>query len=335
MSSNKPHKILVVATNWIGDAVMNLPFCEALKERHPSAEIHVLCRPWVTDVFMNNPGITDRIIMAGKSWKKTMAMARQVKSLNFDTAYILPNSFRSSLVPYLARIRERIGYRGDWRRMLLTVPVSRSSRIERKHQVYYYLYLLGITPDDGCDRRPRMIVSDEEARWADAYLHARIPGDKPIYGLNPGATYGTAKRWGEERFAEVGKWLVEMRGAAVLVFGSPAEKELAVSVANQIGRDVWVTAGDTNLRQAAALMARCKRFITNDTGTMHVAAAVGTHVIAIFGSTDPMTTYPFGDEHIIIREPVACSPCLLRDCPIDHRCMTRIPPSRVIENLVD
>lgn len=328
-------KILLVATNWIGDAVMNLPFVDALHERYPVAEIHVLCRPWVSDVFLNHPAVTSRINVPGKDVRELHKVARSIRQMGFDCAFILPNSFRSSLVPWLARIPSRIGYRGDWRRLLLTLPISRSPRIERRHQVYYYLYLLGISPDDNCDRTPRIFVSSEEAQWADEYLKRHVPDGKEVYGLNPGATFGTAKRWGEEPYAEVGRWLVEMRNSVVLVFGSPAEKELAETVAGKIGQGAVVTAGETTLRQAAALMARCRRFITNDTGTMHVAAAVGTPVIAVFGSTDPSTTYPYGQGHIIVREPVACSPCLLRDCPIDHRCMTRIPSTRVIEQLTE
>lgn len=328
-----PDKILVVATNWVGDAVMNLPFLEALHERYPEAEIHVVCRPWVADVFRHQREVSGLFIQDDKAFPEQRRLAREIRGTGFGAAYVLPNSFRSALLPFLARIPQRIGYRGDWRRGLLTRAVPAGTKKERQHEIFHYLNLLGVTKNGSRDWSPRLHVTGEEQEWAETFLRGKVPEGQACYGLNPGATFGTAKRWTEEGFVEVGRWIISSRKASVLLFGSPAERELAERIAERIGPGAVVTAGETTLRQAAALLARCESLVTNDTGTMHVATAVGTRVVAIFGSTNPLTTYPYGEGHVIVREPVACSPCMLRDCPIDHRCMTRITPDRVLEHL--
>lgn len=335
MSRTSTDRILVVATNWIGDAVMNLPFIEALRERYPQSEIHVLCRPWVEGVFHPHPCVTGTIVLPDKTLRTQWRVASALRARRFGLAYVLPNSFRSALIPFLAGVRVRVGYRTDLRRFLLTRSVPKDPRLERRHEIFHYLNLLGISADDPRDWRYRFHVTPEEDEWATRYLAERSAGDGPIYGLNPGATFGSAKQWGADRFAAVGRWLAEVKGARVLIFGSPAERDLALGIAADIGASALVTAGETSLRQAAALIQRCRCLITNDTGTMHIAAAAGTRVIAIFGSTNPLTTYPYGEEHVVVREPVSCSPCMLRECPIDHRCMTRVNPDQVLQHLVD
>lgn len=331
--TENPEKILVVATNWVGDAVMNLPFLEALKERYPESSIHITCRPWVADVFRHQREVDGLYVQEDKAFAAQRRLARQIKADGFQVAYVLPNSFRSALLPFLARIPHRIGYQADWRRGLLTRAIPLDARKARQHEIFHYLNLLGVSEQGTRDRSPKLHVTREEEEWADDFLREHAAPGRTCFGLNPGATFGTAKRWTEEGFIEVGRWLASSQRRQVLLFGSPAEEELARRIGDRIGPEAVVTAGKTTLRQAAALLARCECLVTNDTGTMHVAAAVGTRVVAIFGSTNPLTTYPYGDGHIMVREPVACSPCMLRDCPIDHRCMTRITPDRILEHL--
>ena len=312
-------KILIRATNWVGDAVMCLPALAAIRKRYPAARISILAKPWVADLYAREKSVDDVIVYQSEArWK----MIGQLRARRFDCAILLQNAFEAALIAWLARIPNRIGYNRDGRGLLLTrrVPPPLRGEIPR-HERFYYLELL---------RRSGII---EALPDCDAIRLAPPPVErKRIIGVSPGAAYGGAKRWLPERFAETALHLARERGASVALFGSKAERALCEEVAALLNGHPGVNyAGQTSLAQFIELAASCELFLTNDSGAMHIASALGVPTVAIFGATDDAATGPTGPLARVIREPVECSPCLLRECPIDHRCMTRVTAGRVIQ----
>jgi heptosyltransferase-2 len=331
-------KILVRATNWVGDAVMSLPALRALRERFPDAEIAILAKPWVADLYGREP-FCDRMIpytpkSLGEKWAAGRALARE----SFDCAILLQNAFEAAAVAYLANIPERIGYARDGRSPLLTraIPVPKKGEIPR-HERFYYLELLhraGILdalPE--CDRI--RLDGAPLAREAGAARFHELGMGETVVGMSPGAAYGTAKRWLPERFAEAATQVARELNASVAIFGSKDERELCGQIAAAIPARVRNFAGETTLAQYINLAAACRVYLTNDSGGMHVASALGIPTVAIFGATDDVGTGPTGPLARVVREPVECSPCLKRECPIDHRCMTRVTAQRVAQTALD
>jgi heptosyltransferase-2 len=323
------------ATNWVGDAVMSLPAIRAVHEAFPGAHLTVLARPAVAGLYARD-GAIDAVILCADSRRETAAVLRRE---NFDFAILLPNSFDAALVAWMARIPRRIGYRRDGRGWLLTEAISPPEPGEiPRHERFYYLELLrraGIVHKYPECTEIRL-DGREEARAAglvalrDAGLVAE--GGGPVVGVSPGAAYGNAKRWLPERFAETAVLVARARGAAVALFGAAAERPVCESLAGAIraaGICAHNFAGETTLPQFIDLAAACGLFLTNDSGAMHVASAMGVPTVTIFGATDDTTTGPTGARARVVRELVECSPCLLRECPIDHRCMTRVTTERV------
>ena len=311
-------KILIRATNWVGDAVMCLPALQAIRERFPDAHIAVLAKPWVADLYRHGNLVNEVIPFADK-WRALW----NLRSIGFDCAILLQNAFEAALLVRLAGIPNRIGYNRDGRGFLLTqaVPVPRLGEIP-PHERFYYLELLrraGLI-----DHLPDTIPKIE---W-----HAASACASPTIGISPGAAYGSAKRWLPDRFAEVAARLAKERGACIALFGSKDERELCEQIAGLLN-SIPVTnyAGQTTLSKFIELAAGCELFLTNDSGAMHIASALGVPTVAIFGATDDIATGPAGPNAHVVREPVECSPCLLRECPIDHRCMTRVTADRVVQ----
>jgi heptosyltransferase II len=313
-------RILVRATNWVGDAVMSLPALRAIRERFPKARIAILAKQSVSDLYCRE-SFADEIILY--NLKSSWAMGRELRSRQFDCAILLQNAFEAAWIAWLARIPTRIGYKRDGRQLLLTraVDVPKPGEIPR-HERFYYLELL---------RRAGLIdalPASDSIRLA----AGPAPTGKRVIGVSPGAAYGTAKRWLPERFAEAAGALAEARGASIALFGTKSERALCEKVARLLnGRDVTNYAGETTLAQFIDLAAGCELFLTNDSGSMHIASALGVPTVAIFGATDDTTTGPTGLNARVVRQPVNCSPCLLRECPIDHRCMTGVSAERVVK----
>jgi heptosyltransferase-2 len=329
-------KVLVRATNWLGDAVMSLPAIRAIRLVFPHAHLAVLARPSVAGLYAREKAI-DRVIPypATKGLRARRQFARGLHALAFDGAILLPNSFDAALTMWLAGIPERIGYRRDARGMLLTraIEVPQPGDIPR-HERFYYLELLrraGLI-----ERFPEcgtiLLDGIAEARLAGTAHLAALGVVGPAIGISPGAAYGDAKRWLPERFAESGQQLAGTLAASVLVFGSAAERQLCQAVTELLRREGTAAhnlAGETSLPQFIDLAAACRLFLTNDSGAMHVASALGVPTVAVFGATDDTTTGPTGPLARVVRQPAECSPCLLRQCPIDHRCMTRVTAADV------
>jgi heptosyltransferase-2 len=311
--------ILIRATNWVGDAVMCLPALAAVRGRYPAARISILAKPWVADLYARET-FADEVIPYRQDARR--AMIRELRTRRFDCAILLQNAFEAALIAWLAGIPNRIGYNRDGRRLLLTraVPPPKQGEIPR-HERFYYLELL---------RRAAIIDRLPDSDRIE--LHPPQVERKRTIGISPGAAYGGAKRWLPERFAEAAARIAGTRGASIALFGSQAEREICseIEVAMLLrGYEAANYAGRTSLGQFIELAASCEVFLTNDSGAMHIASALGIPTVAIFGATDDLATGPTGPLARVVREPVECSPCLLRECPIDHRCMTRVSAERV------
>jgi heptosyltransferase II len=332
------NKILVRATNWVGDAVMSLPALHALHERYPSAEIAILAKPWVADLYRRESFCHRVIPYTPKTLAEKWTAGRALAAEHFDCAILLQNAFEAAAVVFAARIPERIGYARDGRGFLLThaVPVPRPGEIPR-HERFYYLELLrraGILSTlPACDRI-RLQGADAARITGLARLRELGMGDSVI-GVSPGAAYGSAKRWNPESFAQAASQVAQSMGASVALFGSANERELCAAIASGISANVRNFAGETTLAEFIDLAAACRLFLTNDSGGMHIASALGVPTVAVFGSTDDTTTGPTGPLSRVVRVKVDCAPCLKRECPIDHRCMVRLRPEKVAETALE
>ena len=335
-------RILVRGPNWLGDAVMCEPALRGLRKLFPDAQIALLVKPAVADLFVGHPALT-RVLTydtkgrhAGLSGK--WALAGQLRRQGFDLAVLFQNAFEAAFLTFLAGVPRRYGYATDGRSLLLSDPVAAPDRRTLVHQVRYYWELLkplGLTGDPSA---PELVVfPEEEQAMAGRFAQGGLTATDVVVGINPGSTYGGAKRWLPERFAEVTERLCrtirESRGqqASVVIFGAKGEEQLGREIAARLSSRSLILSGATTIRELMAAVKRCAMLLTNDTGPMHIASAFQVPVVAIFGPTDWRTTSPFGSAHTIVRQPVDCAPCLLRECPIDHRCMTRVTVDQVYD----
>lgn len=339
---SEPGRIFVRANNWIGDVVLSTPAFCALRARFPRAEISVLAKPWVVPILRHNPHI-DRILLYDARGRHrgllgVHRLGRDLRAGRFDTAFLFQRAFEAAWIARIARIPVRVGYGTDGRRWLLThaVPASRDTLLV--HRVEHNLSLLeavGISP---ANRELVLSAGVADLDRAKARLEGfGIGMEDRIFGLSPGAAFGPAKRWPAERFSAIAEALSEQERSRGLVFGGPAEKNIGDEVVRNAPKARLVNlAGLTELEEAVALIGLCGVFVTNDSGLMHVAAALDVPLAAIFGPTDPRTTAPWSRRHVLLRmDGVRCSPCLKRDCDKDHRCMDLITVEDVRSALKD
>ncbi len=336
INPGKIERLLVRALNWIGDAVMSTPALAAVRATFPKAKITLLANPMVAQLLDGHPAV-DRIIIFDRKkehhgFSGKIRLARKLKQERFELAVILPNSFDSALVPWLARIPERIGKASDGRSLLLTRTYQESVKPGAVHEVRYYLDLLAHFGIHGNILKPFLSTSAEEDLAAGEFLYNHgIKSDETILGINAGASFGSAKRWYPERFGEVGNRLADDWDARIILFGVTEEVSIVTEIEQLLQGRSLNLAGKTTVRQLMALIKRCNFFITNDSGPMHIAAAFGVPLVAIFGPTDHTGTAPCSDNAIIVRQAVDCAPCKLRVCPTDHRCMTSVTVDNVVQ----
>ncbi len=318
-------RLLVRAPNWVGDAVMSLPVLSGLVRLFPQAEITVLAAPGVSPLFLGLPGVAEVISYpAGREkWRVIWGLRGR-----FHLAVTLPNSLESALALWLLRAPVRLGYAADARGQLLNPAVSGRRRLAGLHTVFYYLGLLQALGEVEVFTPPALYLGEEEAAAAARLLAAT--GSGPWVGLSPGAAYGPAKRWPPERFAALGRELAREFGARLVLLGGPGEALVANLVKTQLGLPVLDLTGKTGLRQALAVLSRLKLLVTNDSGLMHAAAALGVPLVALFGSTDPAATGPFTPRATVLRRPLPCSPCRRRTCSLGYTCLTAIGVEEVL-----
>jgi len=338
-----PANILIRGTNWVGDAVISIPAIKEVRRLFPEACISLLVRPWVRDIYAG-AGFADEILDYDKDgihkgWNGFLRLVSGLKQRSFDCAILLQNAFEAALIAWAARIPQRIGYARDGRSLLLTSACRIDPDVRRVHQVYYYL---GILSGVGWlnarlwaqkDYRPSIQVSvrDEDTDAARKMLRsAGIRNGEPVIGINPGAFYGPAKRWFPDRYAAVADTLAKQYRARIVIFGSSSDVRTAEEVAVGMQNPPVILAGRTTLGQLMGLIKECKLLITNDSGPMHLAAALDVPQLAIFGSTSEIATGPLSPRAVVIKHQVECNPCFLRECPTDFQCMKGISTDRVV-----
>jgi lipopolysaccharide heptosyltransferase II len=357
-----PERILLRGLNWLGDAVMSTPALMRLREARPAAHITLLLPEKLAGLWQDQPFLNQ--VLAFSPGETLWQVSRRLRAEDFSVAVALPNSIRSALELWLAGIPRRVGLARPGRGIFLTRALPprpdavrmrrRSAREIRRlaargapapapppaaHQARDYLYLtaeLGASPEP---LPPRIVIDPAEAaRLCRQLSLGTAPPGRPWLGLSPGAEYGPAKRWPAQRFVATAVVLQKQTRCRWLVFGGPGDVELAETVTTEIRNashepdGVINLAGKTSLKELAAALTLCRLLLTNDTGTMHLAAALGTPLVVPFGSTSPELTGPFlCSSAEILRTPVPCAPCFRRDCPIDLRCFTGIEPAQVLE----
>lgn len=328
-------KILIRAVNWLGDAVMTTPALQAVRETFPDAEITILANPLVSQLLLRHPAI-DRVLTFERIGKHggiagRLRLATELRRERFDLALILPNSFDSALIPFLAGIPQRLGKASDGRSLLLTDRYREPKNASALHEVQYYRNLLRHFGICGTVGTPFLYVTPEEDQEAALFLAEQGITGQPLLGINAGASFGSAKRWYPERFAQVAAQLSQEWGARIILFGGPDEQDIVKIIADNLDSNCLNMTGKTSVRRLMALIKRCSLFITNDSGPMHIAAAFGVPLVAVFGPTDHSSTSPFTDRAIIVRMHTDCAPCKLRQCPTNHCCMTAISADVVLE----
>ncbi len=335
-------KILVRGSNWIGDAVMNIPAMKELRRVFPDAEITLHTRSWAEGLFRDSQFIDELVTYDGAKWKfkDVYQQSEFLKGDKFDIAVLFPNSFESALTTLLTNVPRRFGYNKDLRGLLLTDPIAVPEWKGRRHEVYYYLNLVAEIEARMLGQRTileppeiALDITDERRAEARAFLRsAGVPDGQLIVGLGVGSTNSMAKRWPAERYAALNDRIQDELGATVMLLGDKKEIEVSNEVARLSKRKPNVLTGTTDLATAVAVLTEIDLFVSNDMGLAHVAPAVGTRTLVIFGPTNSVTTRPFSRLAEIIEAKVECAPCMLRDCPIDHRCMTNVSVENVFDN---
>lgn len=334
-------RLLIRSTNWIGDAIMTTPAVRAIRRNFPEARISMLAKPWVAPVFAHSPHVDEVIIYDSGSRHAGAAgflrLAKDLRGDHFAAAILLQNALEAAVIAFLAGIPIRIGFDTDARRLLLTHPVRRTRAIQSIHQTGYYLKILeGAGLSAGSPALELHLDPADSRRVAQLLAEFNVSPNRPMIGLNPSATFGPAKQWFPERYAALGDRLAKDSGATILIFGGPADRNLGRTITEQMSAPAVDLSGRTRLGEAMALIDRCTAFVTNDSGLMHVAAALNTPLVAIFGSTNWTTTSPFSDTSRIVRVPTPCSPCMQPVCPLGHmNCMRQVSVEMVADAVKD
>jgi heptosyltransferase-2 len=332
-------RLVILAPNWLGDAVMALPAIADVRRGLATAHITVAARAAVAPLFQLVPDVNDTIVLGrGASLARVGSwadMGVEMRGRGFEAALLFPNSIHAALLAHRATIPERWGYGGGLRARWLTRAVP---RIRGGHQADYYRHLVAALGFSNGNREPRISVPAAAHTAAEHLLRdAGWNGSTPLVALAPGAAYGGAKRWPPDRFGELAARLAT-DGVACVMIGSAADSAAAREVADAFGAHAGSAApvhdltARTDLPALAGVLQRCRALVTNDSGAMHLAAAAGVPVTAVFGPTNEKATHPIGADHAVVVHPVWCRPCMLRECPIDHRCMLGVEVGAVADH---
>lgn len=329
---------MVRAPNWVGDAVMAVPALRELRRIFADSKITLVARPWVAGLF-DGEGLADALISVGDArgvFQKTREFIRQARRLKrerFDLAVLLQNAAGAALAARAAGVKKIAGYPTDGRRALLSIVIPFEPNYKTLHQVRYYLniaselerMLTGTSRVEIETAQPSLHINTEDKTRACELLEPfGIKAGARIVAINPGATNSRAKRWLPERFAAVADQLVERDGFQAIIIGAAGDIEAAREVARLMRSPAAMLAGRTNIAQLKAVLACSQLVVSNDTGAAHVSAALGVPTVVVFGPTEHVSTRPLSKLAMVVRHDVECSPCMLRDCPIDHRCMARV-----------
>ena len=317
----KPFRILIRSSNWLGDAVMSAPAVRAIKAGRPDAHITVAAPSKIASMWKLMPEVSEIIPLSNKSLVATVRSIR--RQSRFDVVILFPNSLRTALETWLSKIPRRVGYRGHFRSWLLNqIIYQRETPGPIEHQADRYLRVaseLGASVQHNRREALHRVPAISDG------TRSVPPADKRMkLALSPGAEYGPAKRWLPHRFAEVAAAVVAKLSVQWILLGTATDMAVGETIAKTLGDSCVNRIGQTTLEQLIDELRECRLLLTNDTGTMHLASLLGVPTVAIFGSTEPRLTKPLGGRQIIVRHQVECSPCFLRECPIDFRCMKAV-----------
>jgi heptosyltransferase-2 len=332
-------RIVVRIPNWVGDAVIAVPALRQLRQLLPQAHITAVSRPGSADILIDADFVDDVLVYDRRGLASTWNQVREWRRRKFDLALLFQNAFEAAVIAFLAGVSSRIGYQTERRGFLLTHSLPLPEWKNERHESFYYLNIVaelerllsGELATESIE--PRFDLSVSEDRKQEALQFLQEHGGQmnaPLAVLCPGSINSRAKRWPAERYAALADRLAES-GATVALIGSPGELDVSNQVCEHARHRPIMLTGKTTVAEAAAIISLADVLITNDTGPAHIGAALNTPMLVIFGPTNPLTTYPYSSNAEIIRHPPDCAPCMLRDCPIDHRCMTAITPEQVFE----
>ncbi|MCS6884769.1 MAG: lipopolysaccharide heptosyltransferase II [Acidobacteriota bacterium] len=335
-------KLLVRGTNWVGDSVITIPALRELRRIFAKAHISLLVKPWVSGLF-TDADFVDEVIVYDREKKGLLKTIKELRRLKFDLAVLFQNAFEAALIAYCCRIPLRIGFATQHRSILLTHALELTEEIRRSHQVNYYLHIVaqterlltGVSTVDFARPNCYLPVSEERRRQ----LLERLPMlgvnlDKPIVAINAGATNSRAKRWPAERFGQLADRLFE-RGLEVVFIGAATEIEITRAATTAMRNKPKILTGKTSLAESIAFLSFCRAVVSNDTGPAYLAAAMNIPTLTIFGPTDERSIRPLGANAEILRRKVPCAPCMLKICPIDHRCMITISVDDVEKKVLE
>ena len=337
-------RVVVVAPNWLGDAVMALPAIADLRRHYDSAHLTIAARPSVAPMFTMVEGVDAVVTLpGGGGWRALTGWRDDVGTLSqgsFDTAVLMPNSFATAFIASRANIPERWGYAADGRASLLTRAIQKPGAAVHQREYYQTLTTaLGIAAGP-----PYAKVKPDAERARQLLREIGLDVDEPFVAFAPGAAYGRAKQWLPERFAELAHKIITERGWCVLMVGAKVDRDTCDDIARRLPKTGTRTnrlidfSGKSDIPTLAGILSQAHAVVSNDSGAMHLAGAVGTKVIAIFGptrerATAPLSAGPQAPAPVVITHDVFCRPCMLRECPIDHRCMRRITADEVLNAL--
>lgn len=331
-----PQNIIVRMPNWIGDFVMGTPVLKDLRTHFPDANLTVMCQKSHAALLDQNPDVDDLLTFQPQSgWVHSYRpdILESLRVGHYDLGVLLTHSLSSAWWFWSGNVRNRIGYAKHGRSLLLNraVPYPKEETLHHVDMYKRLLVPLGIPPSKTA---PYLYVSQERLDAAAALLtQYGWNGKSQLIGVNPGAAYGSAKCWLPERFRELTEKLLDQTDASIVYFGDLNTEALVQEITHNMPSRVINLAGKTSLKELVALIAFCNVLLTNDSGPMHIAAAVETMPLALFGSTNPMQTSPYGMGEVIWKQ-VSCSPCYQRRCPIDFRCMKEISVQEVLSRLL-
>lgn len=338
------NRILIIAPNWIGDAVMSQPLLAHLKAIYPQSQIDVLASPWVAPIYRAcsevHQVIEARLEHKQLQWSLRKKLAKQLELNQYTTCFVLPNSLKSALIPWLANIPFRIGYRGEMRFGLINLALDNPSKVNRPPMANHYLALANSLEhsqeiDTNKPADPKLNISPAAKASINSKLRAAVINENLVYVLCPGAEYGTTKRWPAEHFAALAQQLIASEpDVHVILLGGKDEQALGESIRTQAKNDSQIHnwCGKTSLDEAIALIGMSKALVSNDSGLMHIGAALKVPQVAIFGSSDPHHTPPLSDKAKVLWLNLACSPCHKRECPLGHlKCLKDILPATVLD----
>ena len=337
--------ILIIAPNWIGDAVMTQPLLANLKTQYPKSNIDVLASTWVAPIYRAcnevNEVIEAKFEHKQLQWGLRKQLAKELALKNYQACFVLPNSFKSALIPWLANIPFRIGYRGEFRFGLINLSLENPSKVNRPPMVEHYLALGNLLKDGEQEFynsiTPQLNVSPIAKQSVENKLAVANISTASVFVFCPGAEYGPTKRWPVAHFAKLAQSLVEQNSQAhIILLGGKGDHSIAEDIASQAKQlpNISNWCGDTTLDEAIALIGMASAVVSNDSGLMHIAAALQTPQVAIFGSSDPAHTPPLSDKAKVIWLNLPCSPCHQKICPLGHlRCLNDILPQQVLATL--